>query len=161
MNEDHDIINELAKSDDRICISLFRLWIRRNWPPQTSLIGAVAYRMCQMAQSRSWYQDRCNALNAWARTLPEPYKTEAFDILANGQIAPWNERKTITNPLDTAIIRLRERLTFIKEQIDRLDLSREPSIKSYYEKYGQVNALKSEQSFLTELLRDLDDQNLY
>jgi hypothetical protein len=50
-------------------------------------------RLHKMAGSISWYRQRYREFDRLARTLPEPYRTQAFDILANGKIAPWNETK--------------------------------------------------------------------
>jgi len=40
----------------------------------------------------SWHSSRWQALQRWQHTLPEPYRSECCDILANGSIAPRNER---------------------------------------------------------------------
>jgi hypothetical protein len=34
-----------------------------------------------------------DAMQRWQRTLPEPYRTECCDILANGKIGPWRHRE--------------------------------------------------------------------
>ena len=49
------------------------------------------------AQSREWHKTRLEAIQAWQHTLPDPYRQEVCDILANGEVAPWHQRpETIT-----------------------------------------------------------------
>lgn len=43
--------------------------------------------------SRDWYKSRCDELLRWQSTIPDPYRNECCDILANGKISPWHTRK--------------------------------------------------------------------
>lgn len=100
---DHDVIHELSKaSDDAINLTVIFRWLRRTMPAQNidadgnaidNLPGKVAMRLYKMASALSWHRQRYREFDKLARTLPEPYCTQAFDILANGKIAPWNETK--------------------------------------------------------------------
>lgn len=100
---DQDVTHELSKTDDdTINLTVIFRWLRRNLPAQTidtggnvidNLPGAVAMRLYKMANTISWHRQRYREFDKLARTLPEPYRTQAFDILANGKIAPWNETK--------------------------------------------------------------------
>lgn len=49
-----------------------------------------------LRQYLDWYTSRLNEMQVWQRSVPEPYRTECCDILANGKVAPWRTR-TETN----------------------------------------------------------------
>lgn len=89
-----DVTTELAKPDEDINLSVISIWLRAAYPVGESLIGDVARRLHILAGRAAWYQARYREFDKLARTLPEPYKSQAFDILANGKIAPWNEIKS-------------------------------------------------------------------
>lgn len=102
MIDDATVRAEIAKEDEHVWLSAIFVWLRRNLPEFTvgengesveNLPGMVAKRLYRLASSRQFYQERYREFDKFARTLPEPYCTQAFDILANGKIAPWNETK--------------------------------------------------------------------
>lgn len=88
-----NVKDELAKPDESINLSVISMWLRVAYPAGNSLIGDVAVRLYSLASHAGWYRTRYREFDKLARTLPEPYRTQAFDILANGKIAPWNETK--------------------------------------------------------------------
>lgn len=101
---DQDVLTELAKDNDQINLTVLSVWLRRNLPESIvddngnavdNLSGMVARRLLNLANGRDFYRVRCREFGKLARTLPEPYRTQAFDILANGRIAPWNETKAV------------------------------------------------------------------
>ncbi len=51
------------------------------------MVSKVAHRL-------HWYEMRIRALMEWQKNIPEPYRTECCDILANGKVAPWRFRLT-------------------------------------------------------------------
>ena len=102
MIDDATVRKELEKEDDHVWLSALSIWLRRNLPEfvvdekgdvAESLPGMVARRLCKLASTRQFYQQRYREFDKLARTLPEPYASQAFAILANGKIAPWNETK--------------------------------------------------------------------
>lgn len=46
----------------------------------------------ELTRTVEWYKERLDALQEWQKTLPDPYRGECCDILANGIIAPWRIR---------------------------------------------------------------------
>lgn len=80
-----DVINELQKNDEDINLSVIGLWLRLQ--PESTLKTA-AVQLLRMARSKQFYATRVAALTTLAHTLPEPYQTQAFDILANGKVQP-------------------------------------------------------------------------
>ena len=59
---------------------------------EIEMVGSIANlqdQLHEMKQSRDFYRLRVWAVEAWLRSVPEPYKTQVSDILANGQVAPW------------------------------------------------------------------------
>lgn len=99
---DQEIINELRKDNDTINLSIISHWLRRNLPESIvdssgnavdNLSGIVARRLLNLANGREFYRVRHREFDKLAHTLPEPYASQAFDILANGKIASCNETK--------------------------------------------------------------------
>lgn len=102
MIDDATVRKELGKEDDHIWLSALSIWLRRSLPEFVvdekgdtveNLPGMVANRLHKLASARQFYRQRYREFDKLARSLPEPYRTQAFDILANGKIAPWNETK--------------------------------------------------------------------
>lgn len=87
------IADEIAKDTEQINLTLLSMWIKRAGNPDDQMT-AVALRLYREASTAQFYRCRYREFDKLARTLPEPYKTRAFDILANGSIAPWNEEKS-------------------------------------------------------------------
>jgi hypothetical protein len=52
------------------------------------------YNVDVLTQSVNWYKARVDALQQWMMTIPEPFRGECSDIIANGKIAPWRIRLT-------------------------------------------------------------------
>lgn len=77
-----DVIAELTKNDEDINLSAIGLWLRQQ--PESTLT-TVAIQLLRLARSKQFYEQRCNNFVALAHSLPEPYKSQAFDILANGK----------------------------------------------------------------------------
>ena len=82
------IDDEIAKDSDSINLTLLSFWIKRAGDSDDQMT-TVALRLYREASAARFYRDRYREFDKLARTLPEPFKTRAFDILANGQIAPW------------------------------------------------------------------------
>ena len=79
---DTDVIAELTKNDDRINLSTIGLWLRQQ--PESTL-STVAIQMLRLARSKQFYAERCNNFVILAHSLPEPYRSQAFDVFANGK----------------------------------------------------------------------------
>ena len=52
------------------------------------------YNADVLTQGVNWYKERVDALQQWMMTIPEPFRGECSDIIANGKIAPWRIRLT-------------------------------------------------------------------
>jgi len=87
------IADELAKDSAHINLTLVLTWIKLMGDPN-DLMTDVALRLYAEASTADFYRRHYWEFDSLARTLPEPYRTRAFDILTNGFVAPWNEEKS-------------------------------------------------------------------
>ena len=46
----------------------------------------------KLTYSRDWHKERVDALQQWMMTIPEPFRSECSDVVANGKVAPWRVR---------------------------------------------------------------------
>lgn len=67
---------------------LLRWWHWRDRAHGSDVMEAAYRLMLSGMHSTEFYQYRCRQFQEWAHTLPEPYATQAFNILANGKAQP-------------------------------------------------------------------------
>lgn len=58
-------------------------WACCDWPMKAARLEHTVERV---AASRDWYKQRVDRLQEWQKTLPEPYRSQCCDILANGKL---------------------------------------------------------------------------
>jgi len=66
-------------------------WACCDWPGRAI---RAKYKITELQRSLEWYKTRLEAMQQWQSVLPEPYRTECCDILANGKIAPWRQMRS-------------------------------------------------------------------
>ena len=62
-------------------------------PHDEDCVAVMKAKIYSLERSAEFHQVRMSALQKWQATIPDPYRIECCDILANGAVGHWRKRE--------------------------------------------------------------------